>query len=353
MKVVIIGASGNVGTALLRTLSGDDRVDEIVGISRRRPSLKLPRTVWREADIVDADLRPHLEGADAVVHLAWLIQPSRDERVLHAVNVEGTARVFQAAGDAGVPALIYASSVGAYSPGPKDRAVDESWPTEGIPSSFYSRHKAATERILDSFEAAHPSVRVVRMRPGLIFQREAASEIRRYFAGPFLPNALLRRGLIPVVPRHPRLRFQAVHSHDVGEAYRLAILDETARGPFNVAAEPVLDGERLARLLGARTIPVPSGVLRAAADLTWRARLQPTPPGWVDMALGVPIMDTTRARRELGWTPRHTAEEAFLDLFEGMREGAGYGTPPLDPAAGGPARAREVLAGVGAKSPTS
>src|SRR5205814_6220334 len=143
-------------------------------------------------------------------HLAWLIQPSRDESVTHATNVEGSQRVFDAAARAGVPALVYASSVGAYAPGPKDRAVDESWPTTGISSSFYARHKAAVERILDSFEDVHPEIRVVRLRPGLIFKRAAATGIRRLFAGPLLPSQLVRRELIPIVPSHPRLVFQAV-----------------------------------------------------------------------------------------------------------------------------------------------
>src|SRR2546423_2842203 len=226
MKVVVTGATGNVGTAVLRSLESDERIREVVGIARRRPALRLAKVTWLQADVARADLRPHLAGADAVVHLAWLIQPSRDERVTHMVNVEGSARVFEAAADAGVGALVYASSVGAYSPGPKDRLVDESWPTEGIASSFYARHKAAVERILDALEAAHPDVRVARLRPRPLLQREAASEIRRLFAGPLLPNALLRRGLIPVVPRLARLRFQAVHSHDVGDAYRAAVVAE-------------------------------------------------------------------------------------------------------------------------------
>jgi len=347
MRVVVTGATGNVGTSVLRALERDEQVTEVIGIARRRPSLRLGKVTWLEADVARADLRPHLAGADAVVHLAWLIQPSRDERITHAVNVEGSQRVFAAAADAGVGTIVYASSVGAYSPGPNDRPVDESWPTEGIPTSFYARHKAAVERILDAFEAAHGDVRVVRLRPGLIFQREAASEIRRLFAGPLLPSPLLRRGLVPVVPRLPRLRFQAVHSHDVGEAYRLAVVTETARGAFNIAAAPVLDPDVLARALHARTVPVPAALLRTLADMTWRARLQPTPPGWLDMALAVPIMDTTRAAEHLGWAPVHSAVDAFLELFDGLREHAGYGTPPLDPGAGGPLRVRELLTGVG------
>src|SRR5699024_9393021 len=138
--------------------------------------------------------------------------------VTRGVNVAGTERILRAAIEAGVGRIAYASSVGAYSPGPKDRFVDESWPTEGIASSFYARHKAAVERQLDQLEREHPELSVVRMRPALIFKAQAATEIRRLFAGPFLPRALLTPKLIPFVPDVPGLRFQAVHSLDVGDA---------------------------------------------------------------------------------------------------------------------------------------
>jgi UDP-glucose 4-epimerase len=349
MRVVVVGASGNVGTSVLRSLSAEPAVDSVLGIARRVPKLSFPKTEWRAADITQTALRPYFDGADAVVHLAWLIQPGRDKRELYAVNVEGSARVFGAAAAAGVPTLVYASSVGAYGPGPKDRAVDESWPTTGLQSSFYARHKAEVERVLDRFEDEHPNTRVVRLRPGLIFKREAGAGIRRLFAGPFLPNFLVQRRLIPVVPDHPRLVFQAVHSYDVGDAYRAAIVNDQAHGAFNIAADPVLDPDELARTLGARKVRVPASVLRGGAALSYALRLQPSEPGWVDMGLSVPVMDTTRARRELGWEPTRTSTEALLDLLEGIREGAGLDTPPLEPGGAGPLRAREFASGVGAR----
>ena len=347
MKVVVVGATGNKGSSLVRRLSADPQVEAITGIARRRPELQVDKVTWHTADITRDELEPLFAGADAVVHLAWLIQPSRDESATYAVNVDGSRRVFEAAARAGVPSLVYASSVGAYSRGPKDRAVDESWPTEGIPTSFYSRHQAATERQLDDLETRHPDLRVVRLRPGLVFKREAATQIRRLFVGPFLPNPLVRRSLVPLVPAMRRLRFQCVHTEDVAEAYRLAVVSDV-RGAFNVAAEPVLDPDELSNLLGAPQVGVHPGLARAAATASWRLRLQPTEPGWLDMGLGVPIMDTTRARTELGWTPRHTAREAFMDLFDGLRESAGLDTPPLAPGTSGPLRIRELLTGVGA-----
>jgi UDP-glucose 4-epimerase len=346
MRVVVVGASGNAGTSLLGALADEAAVDSVLGVARRLPEASFPKTDWAAADVTSDELTPLFRGADAVVHLAWTIQPSHDRARLWRTNVEGSELVFRAVADAGVPALVYASSVGAYSPGPKDRAVDESWPTDGVRTSFYARHKAEVERRLDRFEREHPHVRTVRLRPALIFKREAASGIRRLFAGPFLVNPLLHPRFIPVVPAIPRLRFQAVHSYDIGEAYRLAVVRDV-RGAFNVAAEPVLDPPELGRILRARPIPVPARAARLATTLTWKLHVQPTPPGWFDLAVGVPIMDTSRARAELGWTPRHTAGEALRDLLEGLREGAGLETPPLSPETGGPARTAELATGVG------
>ncbi len=348
MKLVITGATGNVGTSVLAALRAEPAIDEIVGVARRPADSDDPRVRIVTADVAHDDLDPIFRGADAVVHLAWLIQPSRDDRQLRAVNVDGSRRVFEAAARSGVTTLVHASSVGTYAPGPKDRAVDESWPATGIPTLFYSRHKAECERLLDVMEREHPRMRIVRLRPGLIFKREAATGIRRLFAGPFLPGRLLRKELIPLVPDVPRLRFQAVHSLDVGHAYRLAVLRDV-RGAFNVAAEPVIDPQVLGELLDARPVPVRGGVLRAAADISWRLRLQPAPAGWIDLALGVPIMDITRARTELGWTPEHSATEALSELLDGLRDGADYPTPPLASGSGGPARVREILTGVGGR----
>jgi nucleoside-diphosphate-sugar epimerase len=349
MRVVIVGATGNVGTSVLDALSDESRVEEIVAVARRSPQRVPPRTRFLQADIVSSDLEPIFTGADAVVHLAWLIQPGRDESVTYAVNVRGSERLFNAAAAAKVPLLVYASSVGAYSPGPKDSFVDESWPTEGIPSSFYARHKAIVERQLDRLEREQPQMRVARMRPGLIFKGAAATEIRRLFAGPLLPGGLVRPGLIPVVPDVPRLRFQAVHSLDVGDAYRRALLSDS-RGAYNLAAEPTLGPPQLASVLRARPVRMPAAALRAGAAVTYKLRLQPSEPGWVDMALAVPLMKTGRARRELGWEPRFSSTEALEELLAGMRAGRDADTPPLARQTSGPLRIRELLGRVGGRN---
>jgi nucleoside-diphosphate-sugar epimerase len=190
--------------------------------------------------------------------------------------------------------------------------------------------------MLDELERSAPATRVVRLRPALIFKRSAGAEIRRYFLGHLIPPGAVNPRWIPAVPDMARLRFQVVHTDDVAEAYRLAVTRDDARGAYNVAAEPELDPAALAELLGARLVPVPRSIARALLWSTWRARLQPTSEGWLDMALSVPLMSTDRIRAELGWSPRHDARATLLELLAGVRRREAIPTAVL---AGGSSRA--------------
>jgi nucleoside-diphosphate-sugar epimerase len=346
MRVVITGGSGNVGTSLIHRLSREPEVDSIVGLVRRPPTWVPDKTTWLRVDVEKDDVASHLEGADAVVHLAWLFQPTHDPLATWRTNVLGSIRVFEAVAEAHVGTLIHASSIGAYAPGPQHQPVDESWPTNALPTAAYGREKSYLERVLDTFERDHREIRVVRLRPGFIFKRESASQQRRLFAGPLLPNWLVRPGVIPLIPDAPGLRFQALHSSDAAEAYRLAIL-RPVRGAFNVAADPVLDPVTLGELLRARPIRVPERLLRAGVAAGWYFHLIPASPALLELALSLPIMDVTRAREELGWTPRHSAVDAVRELLDGLQAGSGMDTPPLHPRGGGKLRGGEITSGVG------
>lgn len=351
MRIVITGATGNVGTAVLRRLQREPGFD-LAGVVRRTPGEDAgppyAGVEWHRVDLAGLDaadgLAKAFAGADGVIHLAWQIQPSHDQDVLRRANVRGSRAVLDAVVRAGVPALVFASSVGVYAAGPKDRFVDESWPATGIAASSYSRHKATVEAMLDDLEAIHPELRVVRLRPGLIFQREAGTEIARYFLGPFAPVRLLRFGRIPIVPKHARLRIQAVHADDVADAYAKAI-SGPATGAFNIAALPVLTPQRIAARYHGITVPVPTGALRAAAAATWRTRLQPVDPGWVALALGAPLMNTDRAQIELDWAPAVDADQALDDLIDGMASLAHTGSAPLTGDPNRPGRLRGLLRG--------
>ncbi len=346
MRVVATGATGNVGTSVVEALAADDAVTEIVGVARRRPDWQPPKTEWVQADVARDALAPVFADADAVVHLAWIFQPTHQPELTWDNNVLGSLRVFDAVASAEVPALVHASSIGAYSPATSEDPVDETWPTHALPTAGYGREKSYVERLLDSFEQWHPETRVVRMRPGFIFKRSAATGQRRLFAGPFLPNALVRPELLPVIPDLPGQRFQALHSRDAADAYRRAVLGDI-RGPVNIAADPIVDARSLGKLLRARPVRMPKAAARAALDVLWRLRLVPAEPALLDLFLSLPVMDTTRARDELGWTPTVSSLDALQEVIDGMRAGAGGDTPPLDPATSGPLRREELRTGVG------
>jgi nucleoside-diphosphate-sugar epimerase len=295
------------------------------------------------ADVRTSDLHRVFAGADAVVHLAWAFQPTHDPVVTWEVNVRGSERVLEAVRGAGVPTLVHLSSIGTYRSHPGDEPVDESWPTDALPTAAYGREKSYVERLLDAVEPEVPDTRIVRLRPCFLFARGAAEEQRRIFAGPFVPGALLRLPL-PVVPLPAELRFQAMHADDAAEAVRLA-LHRPVRGPFNLAAGPVIDGPTLAKMLGGRAVPVPRAAVRAALAAAWHARLVPASPDLLELFLGLPLLDPGRAHRELGWSPRRSGIEALEELLAGIRHGGSTPTPPL--AGSGPGSPDSAGAAVG------
>jgi UDP-glucose 4-epimerase len=341
MRIVVTGASGNVGSALLRRLAASGE-HEVVGVARRRPEPVWPfdTASWVEADLTsddDTDLLRHAcLGADAVVHLAWGFQPSHREDRLAALGVGGTGRVVEAVVATRVPHLVHMSSVGAYSPKRDDTPVDEGWPTEGVPTSMYSRHKASAERMLDDLEALAPDLVVSRMRPGIVGQHTAGSALLRYGLPALVPAAVLEH--VPVLPLDRGLTVPIVHADDVADAV-VRVLGSRAPGAFNLAAPTPVTAQDIADVLGARLLHVPSAVVRAAVSSSWHARLQPVDPGWVDLGFAVPLLDTRRATAELGWSATHEGPTVLAETIEGMRTAAADASPVLRP--------RSVVASMG------
>lgn len=329
MRVAVTGATGNLGSRIVPALAAGPVVTGVVAIARRPPPQLPPRTTFAAADIAQAGLEPALAGCDALVHLAWAFQPTHNPLRTWEVNVRGGIATFEAAARAGVRTLVHVSSVGAYSPGPGQH-VDESWPTHARPTAAYGREKSYLERYLDAFELRHPGLRVVRLRPCFVFQRPAASEQARIFAGPLLPRLLVRPGRLPAVTVPRSLRLQAVHADDVADVVRRAVTGD-ARGAFNVATDDVVDADGLGEVLRARTVIVPDTAAVLATAAAWRLRLIPSDDQLLRLLLGLPTLDSGRARRELGWEPTRSGHAVLREALTGMSEGAGGTTAPLRP----------------------
>jgi UDP-glucose 4-epimerase len=343
MKVAVTGASGNVGTALLRRLTAPEAgVAEIRGLARRSPPDVAPwsEVRWHLTDLGEAAseevLAEFMDGVDAVVHLAWALQPGRYPDALRRVNVDGTRRVARAAAAAGAGHFVHLSSIGAYSPGAVGQRVTEDWPTTGVPSSQYSRDKSDAERVVREVMARHPDTTLTVVRPTLVLQPEASSEIGRYFLGPLLfgaarllPGAVARLLPLPL----PSVAVSFIHADDVADAL-VRMLDRRAPGPFNLGSEPVLDSAAIARALGTVRVPVPALALRTALQAAFTAHVVPTEPGWLDMGTSLPALDSSRARRLLDWAPIHSSDEVLAQFVAALGRGEGAPGPLLRPAGG-------------------
>ncbi|MGA9872532.1 MAG: NAD-dependent epimerase/dehydratase family protein [Rhodococcus sp. (in: high G+C Gram-positive bacteria)] len=330
MRIAITGATGNVGTVLLERLSRED-VD-VVGISRRRPPETPPYagSRWQEMDIADSDAEERLvdvfAGVDAVVHAAIGFQPMRDRGYLRRTNVGGTAAVAGAAARAGVRRLVHMSSSGVYSPGSYGRPVDENYSRTGITESTYSVDKAAAEFALDEVEAQGDGPSIVRLRPGMVGQYNFGSALLRYALPDLVPSWVVDR--VPLLPMDRSIMLPAVASADVAEAI-VAALTTTHAGAFNLSAPTPIRYTDFESALDARAIPVPRAAMRAAAAFSFATRLQSVHPGWVDLAYETPLLDTTRARTELGWTATLDGPAVLADVVKGMRERASGTSAPL------------------------
>lgn len=345
MRVAIVGASGNVGTGILRALAQAPEISHVRGFARRLPDRTQEpyrHAEWFTID-VGADVRGSAAdelkqqligsfiGMDVVIHLAWLIQPNHDRELLRRTNVTGTRRVAQAAAQAGAKHLIVATSWAAYSPVDDDVPRPETAPTLGIPRSHYSADKAAQEAVLDEIQAQYPNLVITRMRQALVFSADAGAQIDRYFLGPLIPVSVLRPGRLPLVPLPRGLRLQVVHTDDLGRAYR-EIIQHRAGGAYNIAADDVLWPQAIARILGrGRFVEISPALIRPVLALAWRLRLVAADPGWLDMGMNVPVMDSTKIRRATQWRPQHCAAATLREMLVGMADRRGLASVPMRP----------------------
>jgi UDP-glucose 4-epimerase len=308
MNVVVTGGAGQLGTLVLRRLVANRKNRRVVCLDLRPPLLPLGRLEHIRADIRDPDIGKHFAGADAVVHLAFVVTALLPRREFEEVNVGGTENVIRAAIAAGVPHIVYSSSVAAYGvvaghPVP----IVETSPRLPDPEFAYAAAKQAVEQFLDDLEseADPPATAITRLRPGIL----VGSHIEHALGG------LLRAGFVPGGDAPMPL----VWDEDVADAVMLC-LSRKSGGAYNLVADDSLAPADLARVTGFRRLPIPRAVVRGfavAAAALQRLRNKPAiDPAWADAGSGTHlIFDSEKAKTELGWTPRCPTAASVLQHF--------------------------------------
>lgn len=324
ITVAVTGPTGEIGISAVTELERDPGVDRIIGMARRPfdPAEQgWTKTEYRQGDITERDQVDHLVAdADVVIHLAFIIMGSRDES--GRVNLAGTRNVFEATVAAQRPRrLVYTSSVAAYgyhsdNPVP----ITEEVPPRGSPEHYYSEQKAACEAALDDIVGGS-SLEVYVLRPCIVAGPKATA-MADVMPWNQLPGAVKRVTqalplLKPPFP-DPGTPLQLVHHDDVATAIALAATTSAPPGAYNLAGDGVVSMSDVATELGARPVRVPRVAATAASAMIARLPFVPSVLEWLHVGRTSVVMDTTKAKTQLGWSPRHTAAETLSALAESV-----------------------------------
>ena len=272
--IAVTGSSGYLGTRLIEQLVTDDSVARVLAFDVRPPRRQHPKVVFDHVDVRAPGLAARLEGVDCVVHLAFVMDPIRDEAAMRDVNVNGSQNVFKSAGRAGVPRVVYTSSATVYGAHPDNEVpLTEESPLRANLDFSYAAHKLEAEYVLREFVEEFPDTHVIVFRPAIVF-------------GPHADNAwshlLEQPVLFGVAGYEPPL--QVVHEEDVARALHWAVSTE-AKGAFNLAPEGWLDGDEALGIAGRKVRYLPEPLAFAVAERTWRLGLSEIPPGYLHYAM--------------------------------------------------------------------
>jgi nucleoside-diphosphate-sugar epimerase len=330
LTVAVTGPTGDIGIAALRALDASPAVAKVIGMARRPfdPAAHglSDKVVYQRGDVLD---RPSVDalvdGADVVVHLAFIIIGDPDEA--QRVNTEGSRNVFDATVGAGAKRLVYTSSVAAYGfHADNPQPLTEEVPPRGSEDFYYSAHKAELERVLDDAIAGSGTEAYV-FRPCIVAGAGALTLIETTVR--LLPIygqlRLARRALEqipflgPVLP-DPGAEFQLVHTLDVASALRAAVEGAGPPGRYNLAGPGSMSIARMARACGWWSVPVPGVAVAALSEVANRIPGLPPEVEWLNAFRAPTMMDSRKARDELGWTPEWDAEATMRETVSGARE---------------------------------
>lgn len=312
MRIAVTGSSGYVGSNLIRRLSSEDWVEAVLAIDIRPPSFEyhdgvthVDHDVRRPMDRLFSDFAP-----DAVVHLAFVLEPGRNKAAIREVDLTGTANALAATAAAGAGHFLYFGSTTVYGPH-RDNPdwLTEDSPTRPLAGFQYAVDKLAAERLIADFSTVHPEVQVAVLRGCPVMGPTADNFISRAFA---------KRVLIGMTGYDPPM--QLLHEDDLVDLLAMSLKDRIT-GTYNVAGEDVVRWSEMARMLGRYVVTLPAPALYTIASVTWAMRIQSQAP-----AAGLAFIQhrwtasTDKIKTELGVQFVHTSAEAWAAYAERLRQ---------------------------------
>src|SRR5436190_12631833 len=304
MRYVITGGAGYIGTRLVEHLVERDDTEKVVIADVRPPRSFRPRTEFQELDVRDAARAKELlerERPDALVHLAFIVNPMHDENAMYEIDVGGTHNMLEAASAAGTQHVLVTSSSTAYGAFPDNPVpIDEEWPVRGVPDFEYARDKAECDRMCQLWALKHPDRAMTIVRPCIVFGPNVDNFIVRLFTKqPFQIDV----GTLDQVT-------QFVHEDDVVEALTLLLAGRHG-GAFNVAGDGLMTWRECGEAIGRPTRKMPFRLAWRIGAATWKLHMSETPPGQLHFAMHPWVVSNEKLKRETGWEPRYASRETF------------------------------------------
>ncbi|MFI9504227.1 NAD-dependent epimerase/dehydratase family protein [Nocardia sp. NPDC052566] len=291
------GATSDFGAVVIPRLLEDDRIEEVVGISRRHCGIRHAKFRHVRLDIRDPAIEDAFDGCDTVIHLAFVVSEIRDKKLTDDINIGGSINVLESAARASARHLVITSSVNAYgNPGTRDPLDENTFPM-GDRNCYHHHGKAMVEHYVEWWQRRHPyAMRITVLRPTYIVGPHFANDGIAAMAGRFL-----------AIPDANSSSFQYLHEDDLATAYHL-VVRQPFSGVFNIAPRETTPVRRLAAMHGQVLADLPMKLGQPIADLLFALRLSKYSGDWI--TAGEPPVDASRFRRHTGWAPTLTSDEA-------------------------------------------
>jgi UDP-glucose 4-epimerase len=304
MRLLITGISGYLGGLLLKALDEDDSVEKVIGIDVQEPAFMPDKLEFHRGDVRDPGLKKYMEGADAVLHMAFILDEIKDKTLTDDININGSRNVFDCAIEAGVPWIVFLSSMAAFAGYPDNHLpiMDDDYP-RGHRGIYYTYAKAEMEHYLRYLRERHPALEVTVLRPCVIAGPNIKNTVVELFSQPFAAR-----------PRGCNPETQLITEEALVSAIML-VLKKHAVGNYNVTSDDYITLREMMKVSGTKAPQIPLGFLCRIVDAAFKLGASPVSAHWIRMLAYQLVGSNEKIKRELGWEPGKTTMEIFKETF--------------------------------------